>query len=55
MADVIGDWREEVVVLAGKRLRVYANPDPNHRPDEALLWSRPHYRRLKQTGNYYRT
>ena len=53
VADVTGDWREEILVLAGNRLRVYPNPKPNPRPDQPRLWSRRNYRRLKQCHNYY--
>jgi len=29
VADVLGDWREEVIVLSGNELHVYANTEPN--------------------------
>jgi hypothetical protein len=53
VADVSGDWREELVVLADGELRVYHNPAPNPRPGRARLWEQPHYRRAKMTWNYY--
>ncbi|MBP8127977.1 MAG: hypothetical protein KA184_00235 [Candidatus Hydrogenedentes bacterium] len=53
VADVSGDWREEVIVLSGSRLRVYHNPEPNPAPGHPRLWARPEYRRSKTTWNYY--
>jgi hypothetical protein len=53
VADVSGDWREEVIVLAGGELHIYHNPAPNPRPDRARLWTQDHYRRAKMTWNYY--
>ena len=53
VADVTGDWREEVIVLSGSRLRVYHNPAPNPRPDQPRLWTDRNYRRRKQCHNYY--
>jgi hypothetical protein len=53
VADVTGDWREEIIVLNGSELHVYANPAPNPQPDHASLWSQRNYRRLKQCHNYY--
>ncbi len=53
VADVSGDWREEIVVLAGNELRIYQNFDPNPRPHAARLWEKRNYRRLKQCHNYY--
>jgi hypothetical protein len=53
VADVLGDWREEIVVLEGSRLTVRRNPAPNPRPDEKRLWEDRNYRRLKQCHNYY--
>jgi len=53
VADVSGDWREEIVVLSGNEMHVYHNPAPvpdAHRP---RLWSQRHYRRSKMTWNYY--
>jgi hypothetical protein len=53
VADVLGDWREEILVLAGNRLTVYENPAPNARPDRPRLWKDRNYRRRKQCHNYY--
>jgi hypothetical protein len=53
VADVTGDWREEIIVLAGNELHIYANTAPNPRPNEKRLWSDRNYRRLKQCYNYY--
>jgi rhamnogalacturonan lyase-like protein/VCBS repeat protein len=53
VADVSGDWREELVVLNGNELHIYHNGAPNPRPDQPRLWTRPHYRRSKMTYNYY--
>jgi hypothetical protein len=53
VADVAGDWREELVVLSGSELHIYHNNTPNPRPDQPRLWSLPHYRRQKMTHNYY--
>ena len=53
VADVTGDWREEIIVLSGNKLYVYSNPAPNPRPDQPRLWATRNYRRLKQCHNYY--
>ena len=53
VADVTGDWREEIIALAGNELHIYANIAPNSRPNEKRLWSDRNYRRLKQCYNYY--
>jgi len=53
VADVSGDWREEIVVLNGSDLHVYSNAEPNARPEQKRLWSDRNYRRLKQAHNYY--
>lgn len=53
VADVSGDWREELVVLNGTELRIYHNPDPNPHPNRPRLWLDDHYRRAKLTYNYY--
>jgi len=53
VADVTGDWREEIIVWAGGELHVYANPHPNPRPEMPRLWTNPDYRRSKMTWNYY--
>ena len=53
VADVTGDWREEILVLNGSELHIYRNPDPNPRPDRERLWEDRNYRRRKQAHNYY--
>ncbi len=53
VADVTGDWREEIIVLAGNELHVYENRTTNPRPNEMRLWENRNYRRLKQCHNYY--
>ena len=53
VADVSGDWREEILVLAGSELRIYHNPAENPNPNRARLWEQQHYRRSKMTYNYY--
>jgi hypothetical protein len=53
VADVTGDWREEIIVLNGSELHVYANDRPNPRPHQARLWKDRNYRRFKQCYNYY--
>jgi hypothetical protein len=53
VADVSGDWREELIVLNGDELRIYENNDPNPNPDRPPLWIENYYRRAKMTWNYY--
>ncbi len=53
VADVTGDWREEIIVLNGSELHIYANSDRNPRPNRKRLWTNRNYRRLKQCYNYY--
>ncbi|MBN1420461.1 MAG: hypothetical protein JXP34_16910 [Planctomycetes bacterium] len=53
VADVSGDWREEMVVWSGKEIHIYGNPAPNPRPDRPRLWKRQDYRRSKVLWNYY--
>ena len=53
VADVTGDWREEIIVLNGNELHVHQNPAPNPRPNKSRLWTSRNYRRLKQCHNYY--
>jgi len=53
VADVCGDWREEILVLAGNQLTVYENSAANPRPDRPRLWEDRNYRRRKQCHNYY--
>jgi len=53
VADVTGDWREEIIVLNRNELHVYENRAANPRPNERRLWETRNYRRLKQCHNYY--
>lgn len=53
VADVTGDWREEIIVLNANELHVYENRATNPRPKEKRLWEYRNYRRLKQCHNYY--
>lgn len=53
VADVLGDWREEIIVAAGNQVRIYANQDQNSDPDRKSLWDNPLYRKNKMTWNYY--
>ena len=53
VADVEGDWREEVLVLERNRLSIWRNAAKNPRPDEPRRWESRNYRRLKQCHNYY--
>lgn len=53
VADVTGDWREEIVVLNGGELHIYENLDDNPDPDRPPLWGHDHYQRSKLTWNYY--
>lgn len=53
VADVAGDWREEIVILAGNELHIHHNPAPNPQPNLPRLWHQQWYRRSKMTHNYY--
>ena len=53
VADVSGDWREEILVISGDELHIYENTAGNPRPDEPRLWNDRNYGRLKQCYNYY--
>ena len=53
VADVVGDWREEIVVLEKGAIQVIENVAPNPDLERARLWEQPQYRRQKMTGNYY--
>ncbi len=53
VADVAGDWREELIVLAGSELHIYQNTAPNPNPNRPRLWTNPVYRRTKAVWNYY--
>jgi hypothetical protein len=53
VADVTGDWREELVVWNASELHIYENPAPNPRPNHPRLWQDARYRRAKMIWNYY--
>lgn len=53
VVDIVGDWREEIVLLSDDELTVYQNQNPNPNPDRESLWSDRLYRRQKMTWNYY--
>ena len=53
VADVAGDWREEIIVQTGKTLRIHFNEAPNPRPGQPRLWTQNAYRRSKANYNYY--
>ncbi len=51
VADVSGDWREEIIILNGSQLHIYHNDAVNPDPDHDRLWNAPHYTRSKMTWN----
>lgn len=53
VADVSGDWREEVLIINGPELLIFHNPEPNLNPGAPRLWERPHYLRNKMSSHYY--
>jgi hypothetical protein len=53
VADVSGDWREEIIVQSGSTLRIYFNTTRNPNPGRDRLWGENAYRRSKMTHNYY--
>lgn len=53
VADMVGDWREEIIVLSNDELVVYQNHHPNPNPSRTSLWNDPLYQRQKMTWNYY--
>jgi hypothetical protein len=53
VADVVNDWREEIIVLHGNELHIYQNDKSNPNPGRTALWTNDHYRRSKMTWNYY--
>jgi hypothetical protein len=53
VADVSGDWREEIIVLCGNEIHIYHNAKPNPNPNRKRLWAKNHYRRSKMNWNYY--
>lgn len=40
-ADVAGDWREELIVLAGNELHIYQNTAPNPEPQSPAPVGKP--------------
>ena len=52
-ADVIGDWREEAIIVNRDRIEVYANPERNPNPNRPRLWTQQHYARSKMNWTYY--
>jgi hypothetical protein len=53
-AEVIGDYREEVIIVDGDgHVRIFFNPDANKNPEKPRYWAQQHYRRQKQNWNYY--
>ena len=55
IADVSGDWREELIVINANEIHVYHNEQPNPNPDRERLWKKNHYKRSKMTWSYYST
>lgn len=53
VADIAGDWREEIIVVSGDEVRVYWNDAPNSHPKRPRYWTQNHYRRSKANWNYY--
>lgn len=53
VADVSGDWREEIIVQSGSQLRIYFNKKLNPNPGRDRLWVDNAYLRSKMTWNYY--
>ena len=53
VADLLGDWREELLAVSGDQLTIYQNTAENPNPDHPSLWNNPAYRRMKMTWNYY--
>jgi len=53
VADVAGDWREELIVLSGNELHIYQNTASNPHPPRERLWTKQWYRRAKAVWNYY--
>ncbi len=53
VADVSGDWREELLVVSGNEVHIYWNEAPNPNPERPRLWESNHYRRSKMNWNYY--
>ncbi len=54
VADVAGDWREELIVLDGNNLKIYHNSEKNQNSArQQRLWQSSYYQRSKMNYNYY--
>ena len=53
VVDILGDWREEMVVLENNEIKIFENTRPNPNPDKPRLWEQAHYRQQKMTWDYY--
>ncbi len=55
VADVAGDYREEIIVLNSleKEIRIYWNPDSNKNTRGKRYWDENYYKRQKLNYNYY--
>ena len=53
VADITGDWREEIIIVEGNQIRFFENTAPNAQPLHARLWTQQNYRRSKMSWNYY--
>jgi len=57
VANVAGDWREEIIVCdvstTPPRILVFQNDAANPHPPKQTQWEDPLYRRLKHNWNYY--
>ncbi|NIO22156.1 MAG: hypothetical protein GTN76_15870, partial [Candidatus Aenigmarchaeota archaeon] len=56
-ADILGDYREEVIVVdwnggQGNKVKIFWNDQPNTNT-KPRYWTLQHYRRQKQNWNYY--
>lgn len=54
VADVSGDWREEIIVLTDRELRIWFHQEEIPKPARSQrLWADSSYRRGKASWNYY--
>jgi len=53
VADISGDWREEIIIVEVNQIRFFENTEPNPRPRHPRLWRQQNYRRNKMSWNYY--
>ena len=53
IADVVDDWREEIIILEKDSIKIIQNADLNPNPNQPKLWDQAHYQRQKMTWNYY--